>query len=265
MHDVRFTFNHQTLLSTTLQEIVVASNSKRSANALIKKTLRKGIIKVWICLSSDTLSLSGFLAGGDCRAIRPACLPPLSSGLRVWCCTYISYLWPRKGHQGSWILTDKQRRENIEIFLMEIKWIFNSLFVTIYIIYLLLTCILDFKASAKVSWNHFHQNKSDCKVFWDRKLAFSWHIVFQWSMKYKIILKPRCSISIHNTFRDRRKYINDSSRQVRKITLLWWVLSSTFLSKVRFSNIEKHLQVEKNWEWIIHGVDHLSKHFKSLE
>ena len=58
-----------------------------------------------------------------------------------------------------------------------------------------------------MSWNHFHQNKSDCKVFWDRKLAFSWHIVFQWSMKYKIILKPRCSITIHNTrkFTDRKK------------------------------------------------------------
>ena len=120
----------------------------------------------------------------------------------------------------SWILTDKQRRENIGIFLMEIKWIFNSLFVTIYIIYQLLTYFLDFKAFAKVSWNHFHQNKSDCKVFWDRKLAFSWHIVFQWSMKYKIILKPRCSISIHNTrFTDRKKiyqwYINDVRRPLK--------------------------------------------------
>ena len=61
MHDVRFIFNHQTLLQLY--------NSKRSYQKMLYK---KGIIKVCICLSPDTLSLSGFLAGGDCRAIRPA-------------------------------------------------------------------------------------------------------------------------------------------------------------------------------------------------
>lgn len=74
--------------------------------------------------------------------------------------------------------------------LMEIKWIFHGLFAIVNILQ---------GFFYQESWNHFHQNKSDCKVFWDRKLAFSWHIVFQWSMKYKIILKHRCSIAIHNT------------------------------------------------------------------